>query len=281
MKSHILLIETKNTKNLAHHISEIFFKHDLSLISNEDFITYEDNKYFKRTEFYGLIDDDHYVQFLCDLYPVLHEKAKVRLIEKEKKRVVVLCTKEHHCIGDILIRNKYGDFNAEVLGVISNYDKLGDLVESFNIPYHFISHKDKTREEHESEILDVIYSYNPEYIVLAKYMRILTNNFVSKYPQRIINIHHSFLPAFVGANPYKQAYDRGVKIIGATAHLVTADLDEGPIIVQDVINVDHTKTPKELSHEGKELERVLLAKALELAFEDRIFVTGNKTIIFD
>jgi formyltetrahydrofolate deformylase len=280
-KTHILLVETEARKNLSHELSSVLYRHNLEIISNRDFITRDDNIYFKRSEFSGITNDDEYVKILCDLYLVLTENAKVQLIEKEKKRVVVFCTKEHHCLGDLLIRNAYEDFNAEILAVISNWDSLAPLVEKFDLPFHHISHEGKSREEHEKEIIDVVYQYNPEYLVLAKYMRILTPQFVSKYPNRIINIHHSFLPAFIGANPYRQAYERGVKIIGATAHFVTDELDEGPIIKQDVVHIDHRKTPAEMSHMGHELERMLLAHALELAFEDRIFVTGNKTIIFD
>ena len=282
MKTYILLIEAENDKGLEHKISGLFYKYILSILDNEEFVNnINEELLFKRAEFTGLENDDDYIKFLCDLYELLPSKTKVQLIEKAKKQIVVLCTKEHHCLGDLLIRNEFGDFNAEIKAVISNYEILEPLVKKFNIPYYFITHENKSKEQHEDEILDIVYKYNPEYIILAKYMRILSPNFVSKYPNRIINIHHSFLPAFIGANPYKQAYDRGVKIIGATSHFVTNDLDMGPIIAQKVMEVDHRKTPKQLAHHGKELERMLLAKALELAFDDRIFVTGNKTVVFE
>ncbi len=277
MKEYILLIETANEKSLVHNLSGIFFMHELEIISNNEFVERESDKYFKRTEFRGVIDD---VKLIYDLYLALPKNAKVQLVEKRRKDIVVLCSKEHHCLGDLLIKNCFNEINSNIRAVVSNHEILKPLVEKFNIPFHYISHENKSREDMDKAIYDILQDYNPEYLVLAKYMRILTPYLIDRFTNRIINIHHSFLPAFVGANPYKQAYERGVKIIGATAHFVTEELDHGPIIVQDVIKVDHTKTPKCLSKEGKELERALLAKALELAFNDNIFVTGNKTIVF-
>lgn len=165
--------------------------------------------------------------------------------------------------------------------MISNYDTLSDLVSKFNIPFHFISHEGKARDEHEAELLSVIETYRPAYLVLAKYMRILSSDFVSHYLNRIINIHHSFLPAFIGANPYQQAYDRGVKIIGATAHFVNNSLDEGPILSQSVIPVDHSHSAREMAQAGKDVEKMVLSRSLKLVLEDRVFVHNNKTIIFD
>ncbi|MCL4115948.1 UNVERIFIED_CONTAM: hypothetical protein GTU68_032766 [Idotea baltica] len=191
-----------------------------------------------------------------------------------------MCTTEPHCIGDLLVRNEFGTMNTEIVGVISNHEKLRSLVERFNLPFHFISHKNKERIEHENEIHEILEQYEPEYIVLAKYMRILTPSFVARYKHRLINIHHSFLPAFIGANPYRQAYERGVKIIGATAHFVTDNLDEGPIIAQDVKRVGHRFSAKDMSKAGKDVEKIVLANALSLVFNERVFIHGNKTIIF-
>ncbi len=277
MKEYILLIETENDKSLVHNISGILFMHDVEIINNKEFVEKEINTYFKRTEFRGAIDD---VRLIYDLYLALPKEAKIQLVEKRKKDIVVFCSKEHHCLGDLLIKDYYGEINSNIKAVISNHEYLRPLVEKFNIPFQYVSHENKTRDQMDREIYEILQDFNPEYLVLAKYMRIITPFLIDKFVNRIINIHHSFLPAFVGANPYKQAYERGVKIIGATAHFVTAELDQGPIIVQDVIKVDHSQTPRDLSKEGKELERNLLSKSLDLAFNDRIFVTGNKTIIF-
>jgi formyltetrahydrofolate deformylase len=198
--------------------------------------------------------------------------------------VVILVTKEHHCISDLLIRNTFNDLPINILAVIGNHDSLGELVEKFGIKYYYIpaegTHLNE-RLKHEAEIAAILKNYDFDYIVLAKFMRILTPEFTKRYNHKLINIHHSFLPAFIGANPYKQAHERGVKIIGATAHFVTDDLDEGPIIYQDVINVNHTKTVAEIAAAGRDVEKIVLAKALKLVFEDRVFISGNKTIIFE
>jgi len=149
------------------------------------------------------------------------------------------------------------------------------------VPFIYISSDNLSREEHEELILQELNKYSFDYIVLAKYMRILTPNFVGKYEGKIINIHHSFLPAFIGANPYKQAYERGVKIIGATAHFVTNDLDEGPIIYQDIIRVNHRFTWRDMQKAGQDVEKIVLARALNLVLEDRVFIYNNKTVVFD
>ncbi|MFN4146580.1 MAG: formyltetrahydrofolate deformylase, partial [Runella sp.] len=166
-----------------------------------------------------------------------------------------------------------------IQAVISNYNTLQPLVSKFGIPFHYISHEHRSRDEHEEAILRTLEIYQPEFLVLAKYMRILTPDFVKHFPCRVVNIHHSFLPAFIGANPYRQAYERGVKIIGATAHFVNDSLDEGPIIAQDVKEVDHRLTPTDMATLGKDTEKLVLTKALKLVFNDRVFIHGNRTII--
>ncbi|MFW5607605.1 MAG: formyltetrahydrofolate deformylase, partial [Campylobacter hyointestinalis] len=164
--------------------------------------------------------------------------------------------------------------------VVANHDTLKPLVEKFDIPFNLVSAENLSREEHENAVLEVLKKYKFDYMVLAKYMRILSPFFVSNFPKKIINIHHSFLPAFIGANPYKQAFERGVKIIGATAHFVTDDLDEGPIITQDVIRVNHEMTWKDMQRAGRNVEKVVLSNALDLVFDERVFVHENKTVIF-
>lgn len=154
------------------------------------------------------------------------------------------------------------------------------MVSRFGIPFHYISHEGKTREAHDQEMSEVIDAYHPEYLVLAKYMRVLSSAFVARFPNRIINIHHSFLPAFIGANPYRQAFERGVKIIGATAHFVNTDLDEGPIIAQNVIQVNHAQGARDMAQAGRDVEKIVLAQALKLVFAEKVFVSNNKTIIF-
>ncbi|MDH3650114.1 MAG: formyltetrahydrofolate deformylase, partial [Saprospiraceae bacterium] len=180
----------------------------------------------------------------------------------------------------LLVRNRFHELNLDVLAVISNHETLRSLTESFDMPFHHVPHEGLSRADHEKEILAAIRRYDPEFLVLAKYMRILTKAFVNEFSLSIVNIHHSFLPAFIGASPYRQAYKRGVKIIGATAHFVTHDLDEGPIIVQDVVSVNHQMNVEEMIGAGRDVEKVVLARALKLICEDRVFVYGNKTVIF-
>jgi formyltetrahydrofolate deformylase len=231
-----------------------------------------------RTEFAGEFDSG---KLLDALRAALPDHAHVRLIGRRKKNIIILATKEHHCLGDLLIRNAFNDLNANIHAVISNHEVLRSFTEKMGLSYHYVSHENLDRLDHESKVLELIEQYNPEYIVLAKYMRILSPAFIEKFPNRIINIHHSFLPAFVGANPYKQAYERGVKIIGATAHFVNAALDEGPIIAQNVIPVDHSYSDEDMATAGRDVEKNVLSQALKLVFDEKVIVSGNRTIILD
>lgn len=249
----------------------------LNIIKNDEFVDNEKALFFMRTEVSGIAEPEKVIE---QLKKQLGD-CSIELSQNESKNVVVLVTKEHHCLADLLIRNQFKDLNFNILAVVGNYENLRELTEKFNIPFIYIPAENITREEHEEKIKTVLQGYNYDYLVLAKFMRILSPDFVKNFEGKIINIHHSFLPAFIGANPYKQAFERGVKIIGATAHFVTNDLDEGPIIYQDIIKVSHSKTAKDLAKMGKDVERIVLANALKLVFEDKVFIDGNKTIIFE
>jgi formyltetrahydrofolate deformylase len=229
-----------------------------------------------RTELEGYFNDE---TLLADLDQALPENTKRKLVDSSRKRVVILVTKEAHCLGDILMKNFDGSLDVDIAAVVGNYDTLQSLTERFDIPYHHVSHEGLNRQEHEKKMLEVIDQYEADYLVLAKYMRVLTPGFVEKYNHKIINIHYSFLPAFIGAKPYQQAYERGVKIIGATAHFVTNDLDEGPIIKQDVIPLDHNFSAKDMAQAGRDVEKNVLSKALNKVVNDHVFVYGNKTVI--
>ena len=278
MNSHILLINCSDRKGLIYSITKVLFDHGVNIIRNGEFVDHDNSHFYMRTEFSGAFDTGNLIQ---DLRATLPENAGIRLTGRRKKTTVVLATKEHHCLGDLLVRNEFGDLNAQILAVVSNHEKLRKLTEQANVPFHYISHENISREEHEAKVLNIIDQYNPEYVILAKYMRILTPAFINKFPSRIINIHHSFLPAFIGANPYKQAFKRGVKIIGATAHFVNEQLDEGPIIAQNVIPVDHTYDDEDMATAGRDVEKNVLSYALKLVFDEKVIVTGNKTVIFD
>lgn len=181
---------------------------------------------------------------------------------------------------DLLWRHRAKEFVAEIPVIISNHLNLKEIAEQFNIDFHHIPITKETKLEQEQKQLEILAKYNIDLVVLAKYMQILSTDFVTKFPQ-IINIHHSFLPAFVGANPYHKAYERGVKIIGATSHYVTADLDAGPIIEQDVVRVSHRDTVEDLIRKGKDLERIVLARAVRLQLKNRVLVYGNRTVVFE
>lgn len=278
MNQYRVLIDANDEKGLVHKVSSIFYNNDLNILSNSEFVDKENNKFFMRSVVDGDVDK-HDLQ--KSIESILPKNSSVKVIEPKKKNIIIMATKELHALGDILIRHEAGELEANILAVISNYDKLESLVSKFDIPYMAISHEGLDRSEHENKIINAIDSFeNVDYVVLAKYMRILTPEFVQTYEDKIINIHHSFLPAFIGANPYKQAYERGVKIIGATAHFVNNNLDEGPIIAQEVIHVNHAYGWKDMQRSGKDVEKVVLSRALKLALEDRIFVYANKTVIF-
>ncbi len=273
-----VLIDANDEKGLVHKVSSVFFNYDLNILSNSEFVDKESNKFFMRSVVDGDVNKEELSRAVQEVLP---KNSTVKVIEPKKKNIILMATKELHALGDILVRHEAGELEANILGVISNYDTLEPFVSKFDIPYITVSHEGLERAEHETKIIDAINSFEDvDYIVLAKYMRILTPRFVEEFEDKIINIHHSFLPAFIGANPYKQAYDRGVKIIGATAHFVNNNLDEGPIIAQDTIHVNHAHSWRDMQKNGRDVEKVVLSRALKLALEDRIFVYANRTVIF-
>ncbi len=276
--SHILRVECQDKVGLVHQITGVLYRSGLNIVQNDEFVDREHGKFFMRTEFSGT---PNVSRILRELRTKLPKAARLELSPSRKKDIVILATREAHCLGDLLIRHAYGEIPARILAVVSNHDFLNPLVKKFGIPYHVVTYQGQSKANAERTLLQILRNYSPEYIVLAKFMRILSRPFVVKYPNRIINIHHSFLPAFIGKDPYQQASKRGVKIIGATAHFVTADLDQGPIIAQGTVAVDHSHSVEDMTQAGRDIEKTILAKTLKLAFEDRIFVCGNKTIIFD
>ena len=276
--AHLLLIHCPDEPGLVFKITGVLFKHGLNIIRNGEFVERDGNHFFMRTEVAGAFDPE---ALQADLRTALPPSAVIRLTTNQPKNIVLMATKEHHCLSELLVRHEFGELNARVLAVISNYEVLGDLTRKFNLPFHYLPHADRTREAHEAEVLAVLAQYQPDFVVLAKYMRILTSEFVAHYSNRLINIHHSFLPAFVGASPYAQAYARGVKIIGATAHFVNEQLDQGPIIAQNVIPIDHTQSAHEMAQAGRDVEKIVLARSLKMVFDEQVFVHGNKTVIFD
>lgn len=275
--NHLIRIQCADRVGLVHLISRVLAEYRLSITEMREFVDEHAQLFFTRI----ICDGDLITTTLLhdELRQQLPEGAVITIDPKKEKKIAVLVTKEYHCLSDTLVRHFFNTLNAKVCCVIGNYDALAPFSQKFDIPFYYISHQDKEREEFENEILQVLHEHAPDYVILAKFMRILSPQFIDNFPQSIINIHHSFLPAFIGANPYRKAFDRGVKLIGATAHFVTNDLDEGPIIEQQTIQVNHAFGVAEMVKSGKEIEKAVLSRAMQLVFEDRVFISGNKTVV--
>ncbi|RYY19171.1 MAG: formyltetrahydrofolate deformylase [Cytophagaceae bacterium] len=274
----LLFIQCPDERGLVYKITGVLYAHGLNIERNDEFVERDGNVFFMRTELAGAAAPE---ALLPDLRAVLPPAADIQLTDNRKKNLVLLVTKEHHCLSELLVRHAFGELNANILAVIGNHEVLGELTRKFDLPFHYLPHAGRSRAAHEAEVLARLAHYAPDYVVLAKYMRILSAEFVAPWANRIVNIHHSFLPAFVGASPYAQAFARGVKIIGATAHFVNEQLDQGPIIAQSVIPIDHTQSARELAQAGRDVEKIVLARALKLVLDEQVFVHRNKTIIFD
>jgi formyltetrahydrofolate deformylase len=274
----VIVIQCKDKVGLVAAISGIMERRQINIVSMREHVDTADNRFFARLT---VGSNNDAISLQNELKAVLPGEALVSVNPLPEKKIIVLVTKEHHCLSDILIRNHFKTLGAAVECVIGNHAELEDICRRFLVPFRLISHEEKSKEKFEEELFNAIRQYKADYLVLAKFMRILSPSFIEKFPMRIVNIHHSFLPAFAGANPYKQAYERGVKLIGATAHFVTNELDEGPIISQQIIPVTHSFSAADMMRAGREIETAVLAKALHLVFEDRVFVYKNKTVVFE
>jgi formyltetrahydrofolate deformylase len=276
----ILLIECDDRPGLVHLATGVLYRAGVNVIRNHEFVDLESRRFFMRTEFEtAAAASSGSADLVAEVAKVLPPGARVEVRTTAPKRIVVLASREHHCLADLLVRHAYRELRATILAVVSNHDGLRSLAERFGVPFHHVpAVEGMSREAHEKAVEAVLEPLEPDLLVLAKYMRVLTPGFVQRWPRRILNIHHSFLPAFVGARPYHQAFARGVKVIGATAHYVT---EERPIVVQQVIPVDHTHTAQDLAQSGRDVEQMVLARALKLVLEDRVFLNGHRTVIFD
>jgi len=284
----IVLVDCPDEVGLIHRITGVLGTHRLNIESNHEFVDTEARHFFFRAELMpaaGALAPASGA-LAAELARVLPPAARVRVTRAERRPIVVCATREPHCLGELLLLDAVGDLPGRIVAVVSNHNTLRGLVERFGLPFHHVPHQapagdDLPRATHEAALAHVIDGYAPHSIVLARYMRVLSEDFVGRYPDRIVNIHHSFLPAFAGASPYRQAFTRGVKVIGATAHVVTAELDDGPIIAQDVIHVDHTFTPERMAQAGRDVEKLVLAKAVRLVLEERVFLHGRRTVVFE
>ncbi|MDB5278955.1 MAG: formyltetrahydrofolate deformylase [Ferruginibacter sp.] len=274
----VILIQCKDQVGLVGAVANIFAAMNINIVAMREHVDTIDNRFFLRIVVDGSIDT---IVAERQLKAVLPADAEVKISHQAEKKIVVLVTKEYHCLSDILVRNHFKTLGASVQCVIGNHAALEEICKRFDVPFYPVSTDNTDKPVFESSLLSIIKKWGADYLVLAKFMRILSADFVEQFAFQIINIHHSFLPAFIGASPYKQAYERGVKLIGATAHFVTNQLDEGPIIAQQIIPVTHSFTTADMVRSGKEIETAVLARALHLVFEDRVLIHKNKTIVFE
>ncbi len=279
----ILLFSCPDQKGLVSMISGFVAQYGGNIISLQEHVDSYDKTFFLRVVW----DMDHFdipENELENAFSPVGKKFDANwkiMFTGRKLRVAVLVSKYDHCLQELLWRQRLSESAYEIPLIISNHPDLEPMAAYHRIPYHVFPINKENKEPQERAELKLIKDNNIDVIVLARYMQVLSGSFVDQYPRRIINIHHSFLPAFMGGNPYKQAYERGVKIIGATSHYVTEDLDEGPIIDQDIIRISHRDSVNDLVRRGRDLERIVLAKAVNFHAEHRILVNGKKTVVFE
>ncbi|MDV2686396.1 formyltetrahydrofolate deformylase [Alkalihalophilus lindianensis] len=278
-----LLISCRDKAGIVSAVSTFLHQHDANIVQSDQFSTDpQGGMFFMRIEFdLGTASPD-FLRLKHEFHSLAAEMDldwKMELAAR-KKRMAILVSKEDHCLLELLWRWRSGELQVDIPLIISNHPTNKQVVESYGIPFFHVPVTRETKQEAEQEAIQLLKQHDVDFIVLARYMQILSSTFVDSFPHRIINIHHSFLPAFIGANPYAKAFERGVKLIGATAHYVTDDLDEGPIIEQDVLRVNHRYSTQELRVAGRNVERIALARAVDWHTNDQVLVYGNKTVVF-
>ncbi|CAB4565561.1 MAG: formyltetrahydrofolate deformylase [Actinobacteria bacterium] len=275
----IASLQCEDQPGIVHAMTSAVLACGGNIIENQQFTDPTTNSFVMRTRFETLQNLDGATKALNDGLSKFNPNLRIRPTD-QKPRVLVMVTKESHCLRDLLYLVELGELRIEIPLVISNREDLKSLVESHGIKFKYLPVKTDSKQDQENQVSKLIDELDIDFVVLARYMQILSKQFCEKLPGRIINIHHSFLPGFKGAKPYHQAHDRGVKIIGASAHFVTSDLDEGPIIEQDVAHVTHIATPDELIAIGRDIERRVLSKAVKYFADDKIFIVGKRTVVF-
>lgn len=278
-----MLISCPDRPGIVAAVSHFLYEHGANIVSSDQYTMDPlGGMFFIRFEF-DLSDLDRELPVLVEDFARVADRFQMKwhtFRASRKKRLAIFVSKEDHCLMELLWQWRAGELDAEIAMVVSNHPDMRELVESFGIPFHHIPVTSETKAEAERKQLELV-ADKVDIVVLARYMQIISPKFIEQFPNRIINIHHSFLPAFVGGKPYAQAYNRGVKIIGATAHYVTEELDGGPIIEQDVQRVTHRDNVEDLKRIGRTIERVVLARAVKWHIEDRVIVYGNKTVVFN
>jgi formyltetrahydrofolate deformylase len=281
MNAIVFLIQCSDQKGLVAGITSFFSAREYNILHCQQYTDVLDGQYFMRVklEDSGQLDKVALEQQFLDYANTLNLIWSVHYSD-QPYRVALLVTRASHCPYDLLLRELEGELNCEISLIIANHNDLAGMAQQFEKPFYHLPISKDTKVQQEAQIKALLTEYDIDLVVMARYMQILSEQFVEEYAGRVINIHHGFLPAFQGAKPYHQAYDRGVKIIGATSHYATADLDEGPIIEQDVQRVKHDNSPEDLVMIGKDIERLVLARAVKAHIEHRIIITGRRTIVF-
>ncbi len=283
--SAILLLHCPDSQGIISEVTKFITDNQGNIVHLDQYVDYGDGMFFMRLEWdlnNFLIPREKLRDYFDTLYAQRYQMEFQLYFSDEKPRMAIFVSKMSHCLYDLLARYKAGEWNVDIPCIVSNHEDLHYVADQFQIPYYVWSIKKdhSNKNEVENAEMELLKKEKISFIVLARYMQIISDEMIRSYPNRIINIHHSFLPAFVGARPYYQAWERGVIIIGATSHYVTAELDAGPIIEQDVVRVSHKDTPSSMALKGKDLEKIVLSRAVTKQIEHKILTYHNKTIIF-
>jgi len=283
MKKITILINCKDSKGIIASVTNFIHQQNGNIVYIDQHVDRQDNMFFMRLECELLEESFSFRVFKKVFSDVIAEKFEMtwRLYDSDKKpKMALFVSKYEHCLYDILSRYSTNELDVEIPLIISNHQDLEPIAKSFNIPFYCIKVTKETKQQAEDAQLKLLREFEIDFIALARYMQIISSKLIEEYTNKIINIHHSFLPAFPGAKPYHSAFKRGVKIIGATSHYVTEELDEGPIIEQDITRVSHINTIKDFILKGRDLEKIVLSRALKLHIERKVMVYKNKTIVF-
>ena len=282
----ILLLHCPDAHGIITDVTKFITDNQGNIVDLDQYVDHIDNMFFMRLEWDltdFIIPRDKIHDYFDTLYAQKYQMTFSLYFSEEKPRMAIFVSKMSHCLYDLLARFKAGEWDVEIPCIVSNHEDLRYIADQFGIPYHVWSiNKDHSNKaEVEQAEMELLRKERISFIVLARYMQIISDQMIQEYQHKIINIHHSFLPAFIGAKPYHQAWERGVKIVGATSHYITADLDAGPIIEQDVVRITHRDTPESLVLKGRDLEKIVLSRAVTKHIERKILTYHNKTIIFN
>lgn len=284
MKTAKLLLHCPDKLGILAEVTDFITVNKGNIIYLDQYVDHVENIFFMRIEWElkdFLVPQEKIEDYFATLYAQKYEMNFRLYFSDTKPRMAIFVSKMSHCLFDLLARYTAGEWNVEIPLIISNHPDLQHVAERFGIPFHLFPITKETKEEQEKKEMELLAKHKITFIVLARYMQVISEQMINAYPNRIINIHHSFLPAFVGAKPYHAAFERGVKIIGATSHYVTTELDAGPIIEQDVVRITHKDTVQDLVNKGKDLEKIVLSRAVQKHIERKVLAYKNKTVIFN